>query len=237
MKAQNTVKTKTPTRDQEYVITMRTNRELKDALFEQVARIAKAVASPKRLELIELLCQAPKPVETLAREAGISMKLASAHLKELRMARLVDTERQGKHVIYRIASAEVPRFWVLLRTLAEDRLFELQDALRQLSASNGEWRGEDREELLRKASDGEIIVIDVRPPDEFAQAHLPFARSMPLADLRARVDELPKDKPIVAYCRGPYCLMSADAVRLLQEQGYTAMQLREGVAEWAAVSQ
>ena len=90
---------------------------------------------------------------------------------------------------------------------------------------------------MRKASDGEIIVIDVRPPDEFAQAHLPFARSMPLADLRARVDELPKDKPIVAYCRGPYCLMSADAVRLLQEQGYTAMQLREGVAEWAAVSQ
>lgn len=211
---------------------MSTNRELKDALYEQVARIAKAAASPKRLELIELLCQAPKPVEVLAREAGISVKLASAHLKGLRLARLVDTERQGKHIIYRIASPEVPRFWVLLRSLAEDRLFELQDALRQLTTANGEWRGEDRAELLRKAREGEVIVIDVRPPDEFAQAHLPFARSMPLTELRARVAELPKDKPIVAYCRGPYCLMSADAVRLLQEQGYTALQLREGVAEW-----
>jgi rhodanese-related sulfurtransferase len=211
---------------------MSTNRELKDALYEQVARIAKAAASPKRLELIELLCQAPKPVDMLAREAGISVKLASAHLKELRTARLVETERQGKNIIYRIASPEVPRFWVLLRTLAEDRLFELQDALRQLTASNGEWRGEDRAELLRKAREGEVVVIDVRPPHEFEQAHLPFARSMPLAELRSRVAELPKDKPIVAYCRGPYCLMSADAVVLLKEQGYTALQLREGVVEW-----
>lgn len=216
---------------------MNTNREIKDALFEQVARIAKAVASPKRLELIELLCQAPKPVEVLAREAGISVKLASAHLKELRIARLVETERQGKYVIYRIASHEVPRFWVLLRTLAEDRLFELQDALRQLSTSSSEWQGESRDELLRKASTGDVVVIDVRPTTEFEQAHLPFARSMPLSDLRARLAELPKDKPIVAYCRGPYCLMSVDAVRLLQEHGYTALQLREGVAEWAVVSQ
>lgn len=216
---------------------MSTNREIKDALFEQVTRIAKAVASPKRLELIELLCQAPKSVETLALEAGISVKLVSAHLKELRTARLVDTERQGKYIIYRIASPEVPRFWVLLRTLAEDRLFELQDALRQLSASSHEWRGENREELLRKAHDGDVVVIDVRPANEFEQAHLPFARSMPLSELRVRLAELPKDKPIVAYCRGPYCLMSADAVRLLQEQGYTALQLREGVNEWVGMDQ
>jgi rhodanese-related sulfurtransferase len=212
---------------------MRTNRELKDALYEQVARIAKAAASPKRLELIELLCQAPKPVELLASEAGISVKLASAHLKALRTARLVDTERQGKHIIYRLASPALPRFWVQLRTLAEDRLLELQEALQQLTHANGEWRADDRPELLRKAREGEIIVIDVRPASEFQQAHLPFARSMPLPELQARVAELPKDKPIVAYCRGPYCLMSADAVRLLQEQGYTALQLREGVAEWS----
>lgn len=227
----------TPTYPCGHYAAMNKNREIKDALFEQVARIAKAVASPKRLELIELLCQAPKAVETLASEAGISVKLASAHLKELRTARLVNTERQGKHIIYRIASPEVPRFWVLLRTLAEDRLFELQDALRQLSASNGEWRGENHEELLRKARDGDVVVIDVRPANEYEQAHLPFARSMPLAELRTRLADLPKDKPIVAYCRGPYCLMSADAVRLLLEQGYTALQLREGVAEWAAVAQ
>lgn len=216
---------------------MSKNREIKDALFEQVARIAKAVASPKRLELVDLLCQAPKAVETLASEAGISVKLASAHLKELRTARLVDTERQGKRIIYRIASPEVPRFWVLLRTLAEDRLFELQDALRQLSAANGEWRGENHDELLRKARDGEVVVIDVRPVNEYEQAHLPFARSMPLPELRSRLADLPKDKPIVAYCRGPYCLMSADAVQLLQEHGYTALQLRAGVNEWTAAEQ
>lgn len=215
---------------------MRTNREIKDALFEQVARIAKAVASPKRLELIELLCQAPKPVEVLAREAGISVKLASAHLKELRASRLVDTERQGKYIVYRIASPEVPHFWVLLRTLAEDRLFELQDAVRQMSDASNEWQGESREELLRKARDGDVVVLDVRPANEFEQRHLPFARSIPLPELRARLAELPKDKPIVAYCRGPYCLMSVDAVRLLQEQGYTALQLREGVSEWANVA-
>lgn len=215
---------------------MSTARELKDALYEQVARIAKAAASPIRLELIDLLCQAPKPVEVLAKEVGISVKLTSAHLKELRAARLVDTERQGKYIVYRLASPEVPRFWVLLRTLAEDRLFELQDALRQLTASAGEWRSEDRAELLRKARAGEVVVIDVRPANEFEHAHLPFARSMPLAELRARVSELPKDRPIVAYCRGPYCLMSADAVQLLQENGYTASQLREGVAEWAKLT-
>ena len=214
---------------------MNTNREIKNVLYEQVARIAKAVANPKRLELIELLCQAPKAVETLAQETGISVKLTSAHLKDLRLARLVDTERQGKHIVYRIASQDVPQFWLSLRSLAEGRLFELQDALRQLSTSSGEWRSEDRAELLRKAKLGELIVIDVRPPNEYEQAHLPFARSMPLAELLSRVAELPKDKPIVAYCRGPYCLMSADAVRLLQEQGYTALQLREGVADWAGI--
>lgn len=216
-----------------YASRMNTQRQIKDALFEQVARMAKAVASPKRLELIELLCQAPKPVDMLAREAGISVKLASAHLKELRAARLVDTKRQGKQVIYSIVSPEVPRFWVLLRTLAEDRLFELQDALTQLSASSSEWHGESREELLRKARDGDVVVIDVRPVTEFEQAHIPFARSMPLSELRMRLADLPKDRPIVAYCRGPYCFMSSDAVRLLHEQGFTAFQLRDGVAEWS----
>lgn len=216
---------------------MPTNREIKNNLFEQVARIAKAIASPKRLELIELLCQAPKPVETLAREAGISIKLASAHLKELRIARLVDTEKQGKHIIYRLASPEISRLWVLLHTLAEDRLFELQEALRQLAAASEEWQGENREALLRKARNGEIVVIDVRPVNEFEQWHLPCARSMPLNELRSRLTELPKDKPIVAYCRGPYCLMSADAVQLLQEQGYQALRLKEGIAEWAEKTQ
>lgn len=214
---------------------MQAQRILKDSLYEQVARMARAMASPKRLELMELLCQAPKSVDLLAREAGISIKLASAHLKALREARLVDTERQGKSIIYRIASPDIPRFWVLLRALAQDRLLELQEALRALVESGGEWHCEDRAELLRKARDGEVVVIDVRPPNEYAQAHFPYARSMPLAELRARLGELARDKPIVAYCRGPYCLMSADAVQLLREQGFAAQPWREGVADWGLV--
>lgn len=211
---------------------MNTNRAIKDALYEQVARIAKAAASPKRLELIELLCQAPKTVDTLARDTGIGMKLTSAHLKALKAARLVASKRQGRNILYRLASEEVASFWVTLRLLAEDRLFELQDALAQLSRSSREWRASDREELLRRARRGDVVVIDVRPPPEYAAAHLPYARSLPLAELETRLAELPRDKPIVAYCRGPFCLMAADAVALLHRRGFQALQLRDGVAEW-----
>ena len=213
---------------------MSKNRSIKDTLYEQVARIAKAAASPKRLELIELLCQAPKTVEVLAREADISMKLATAHLKELRSARLVENKRQGKYIVYRLASEDVARFWVAIRMLAEDRLFELQDALGRLSDSTQEWVGNSRNELLRKAKKGEVVVIDVRPENEYAAGHLPFARSLPLSELKNRLAELSKNKPIVAYCRGPFCLMSADAVKLLRAKGFDAVQLRAGVAEWAA---
>lgn len=213
---------------------MSTNRHIKDALYEQVARIAKAAASPKRLELIELLSQSPKTVEHLAREAEISVKLASAHLKELKAARLVDAERQGRYIVYRVASDEVSRFWVTIRLLAEDRLFELQEALRKLSAATHEWVGNSHKELLSKARSGEVVVIDVRPSDEFDSGHVPFARSIPLPELKSRLQELPKDKQVIAYCRGPFCLMSADAVKLLRAQGFDAVQLRDGVAEWSA---
>ena len=213
---------------------MTTGREIKNALYELVARMAKALASPKRLELVELLCQAPKSVETLAREAGISVKLASAHLKELRANRLVETERQGKRIIYRLASPEIARFWVSLRVLAEDRLFELQEAMRELGAPDSAWHGEKREALLRKARKGEVVVLDVRPRNEYEQQHLPFARSLPLAELRARLAELPKDKPIVAYCRGPFCLMSDEAVELLGKRGFRVTKLPDGVSEWLA---
>ncbi len=212
--------------------TMTTNRTIKDALYEQVARVAKAAASPKRLELIELLCQVPKTVEVLAAQAGMSVKLASAHLKQLKSARLVESERQGKYIVYRLASEDVARFWVTMRLLAEDRLFELQNALRELSAASHEWVGASHEELLKKAKSGDVVVIDVRPVEEYDAAHLPFARSMPLAELKARLAELPKDKPVIAYCRGPFCLMSADAVKLLRRKGFDALQLRDGVAEW-----
>ncbi|ESQ87998.1 hypothetical protein ABAC460_17555 [Asticcacaulis sp. AC460] len=210
------------------------NRQIKDMLYGQVAMIGKAAASPKRLELIELLCQAPMTVEALAREAQISVKLASAHLKDLKSARLVDTERQGKYVIYRLASEDVARFWVTTRMLAEARLTELKDALERFAGASDEWEGASRNDLLERAAAGDIIVIDVRPELEFQVAHLPFARSLPLAEIEERLNELPRDRPIVAYCRGPFCLMAKDAVNMLRARGFDAVKLRDGVAEWAA---
>lgn len=207
-------------------------RELKNLLYEQVSRIGKALASPKRLELIELLCQSEKTVETLSQQADISVKLASAHLKELRAARLVNTRKEGKYVFYRLAEQGVSDLWVSLRGLAEERLVDLQMGLRSMVANGDDLRGVNRDSILRLARTGEVVVIDVRPEDEFAAGHLPYARSLPLHELRKRLNEVPKNIPIVAYCRGPFCMMAKDAVALLQKRGYQAFKLDDGVAEW-----
>ena len=209
-------------------------KESKDRLYEHVARIGKAVASPKRLELIELLCQGEKAVETLAAQAGIGVKLASAHLKELRLARLVDTRKDGKYVVYRLAGTSVADLWVTLRTEAEERLVELQVALAAIVEHSDELQGVDRAAILKRAKSGEVIVLDVRPEEEFAAAHLPHARSLPVDELKKRLAELPKGVPVVAYCRGPFCLMAKDAVELLRKKGFQAFHLTDGVAEWRA---
>jgi rhodanese-related sulfurtransferase/DNA-binding CsgD family transcriptional regulator len=209
-------------------------RQIKDQLYEQVARIGKAMASPKRLELIELLCQGEKSVELLAAQAGISVKLASAHLRELRLARLVDSRKEGKYVVYRLASASVADLWVALRAQAEERLVELQVALANLVSQGGELEGVDRKTILKKAAAGDVLVLDVRPAEEYAAAHLPHAHSLPVDELKKRLAELPKDTPVVAYCRGPFCLMARNAVDLLRKRGYQAFHLSDGVAEWRA---
>lgn len=211
---------------------MKDARKIKDLLYEQVARIGKAFSSPKRLELIELLCQGEKTVETLAREASISVKLTSAHLRELRTAHLVDTKRQGKNIYYRLADKSVADLWVQVHTLAEERLIELRLALQKIAIQPGDLIPSDRESLMKAARKGEVVVLDVRPTEEYLTAHLPFARSIPLEELRQRLAELPKDRSIVAYCRGPYCLMAKDAIELLKKEGYAAIHLRDGVAEW-----
>ena len=207
-------------------------REIKNHLYEQVARIGKALASAKRLELIELLCQGEKSVEVLALQAEISVKLASAHLKALRIARLVDTRREGKYVFYRLASTGVADLWVSLRAEAEERLVELQLALASVVEHGDELKGVDRASILDRAAKGDVIVLDVRPADEFAAAHLPHARSLPVDELKRRLAELPRDVPVVAYCRGPFCLMAKEAVELLRQKGYRAFHLTDGVAEW-----
>ncbi|MBI5330450.1 MAG: metalloregulator ArsR/SmtB family transcription factor [Betaproteobacteria bacterium] len=209
-------------------------RQVKDVLYAQVARIGKAVSSPKRLELIELLAQGEKPVERLATEAEISLKLASAHLKELRLAHLVETRKDGKNVFYRLSSEAVADFWVAIRSLAEDRLLGLRAALAKLQEHVHELTPVSRDDLLARAREGELMVLDVRPVQEFQAGHLPYARSLPLDELRQRLADLPRDKPVVAYCRGPFCLMAVEAVELLRKEGFQAIRLEDGVAEWRA---
>lgn len=215
---------------------MKDARKIKDLLYEQVARIGKVFSSPKRLELIELLCQGEKTVETLALETSISVKLVSAHLRELRTAHLVETKRQGKNIYYRLADKSIADLWVQIHTLAEERLIDLQLALQKIATQPDDLVPSDRESLMKAARKGEVVVLDVRPTEEYLTAHLPFARSIPLEELRQRLAELPKDRSIVAYCRGPYCLMAKDAVELLKKEGYAAIHLRDGVAEWAYAS-
>ena len=207
-------------------------REIKNLLYEQVARIGKAVSSPKRLELIEILCQGEKNVEELAVAAEISVKLASAHLKELKAARLVEARREGKNVAYRLVDSQVADLWVMLRALAEERLLELQAAMRELVSRPEELYAVGGKQLLAQAKRGEVLVLDVRPADEYETAHLPYARSIPLAELKSRLDEIPTGKPVVAYCRGPFCLMAKEAVDLLSRRGRQAVRMEVGVAEW-----
>lgn len=210
------------------------SRAIKDLLYEQVARIGKAVSSPKRLELLEILCQGEKSVEQLANDAQISLKLASAHLKALRATRLVDTRRDGKRVFYRLADARVADLWLGLRELAEERLATLQAAMRDLVASPGSLAPLSGKQLLAQAACGDIVVLDVRPEAEYAAAHLPYARSLPVSELRKRMHEIPRDKTVVAYCRGPFCLMAKEAVEIMRAHGLPAVRIEQGVVEWRA---
>lgn len=213
---------------------MNSSREIKDLLYEQVARISKAASSPKRLELIEVLCQGEKRVEQLAADTELSVKLTSAHLKELKAARLVESRRDGKNIYYKLADSRVANLWVMLRELAEERLLELQSAMRDLITRSDELSPVSGAELLSQAQQGDLVVIDVRPEAEYAVAHLPFSRSIPVSELKQRINEIPSGKTIVAYCRGPFCLMAKDAVEILRQQGLNATRLETGVAEWRA---
>jgi rhodanese-related sulfurtransferase len=209
-------------------------RELKDLLYEQVARIGKAVASPKRLEMLEVLAQGEKTVEALSVELSIDVKLASAHLKALREARLVDSRRDGKYICYRLSGQDVATLWVNLREVAEEHLLELRMAVDQMIAQPEKLSSVDRKALMDQAKRGEVIVIDVRPQEEYEAGHLPFARSMPVAELEERLGELSRRQTIVAYCRGPFCMLSDEALKLLRARGFKASKILDGVSEWQA---
>lgn len=210
------------------------SRNLKDLLYEQVARVGKALASPKRLEMLEMLAQGEKSVETVAEAVAIDIKLASAHLKVLKEARLVQSRRDGKRMLYRLSGQDVAQLGVTLRQVAEEHLLELRMALQQMMAEPQRLAQFGRKELLSRAKRGDVVVIDVRPQDEYDTAHLPYALSMPLTELTHRLAELPRDVQIVAYCRGPFCLMSDQAVALLRKHGFHARKTIDGVSEWQA---
>lgn len=211
------------------------NRRFKDAIYEQFSRIGKAVSSPKRLELLDLLCQGEKTVETLSLETGLTLANTSQHLQTLRATRLVEAEKEGLYVKYRLADQMVCEFFRSMRVLAEHRLAEVEMINRRFLEGKVGMEPIDKNDLLKRVKDGAVTVLDVRPVEEYRAGHIPGAMSVPLQELEFMLARLPKDQEIVAYCRGPYCVLSVQAVELLNEKGFHAVRLEEGVQDWRAM--
>jgi rhodanese-related sulfurtransferase len=210
------------------------HRRFKDSVYEQLARLGKAMSAPKRLELLDLLCQGPRTVEQLAGQASVSVANTSQHLQVLRAARLVEAEKRGLHVEYRLSGADVAGLFHALRSLASARLAEIEQTTRTYFEQRGGMEAVAGDELMRRVKSGDVTVLDVRPESEYRAGHIPGAISIPVAELKARLKELPKSKELVAYCRGPYCVMALDAVELLRKKGFKARHMAEGVIEWRA---
>ncbi len=206
----------------------------KSAVYEQIARIGKATASAARLEILDLLAQGPRTVEAVASQIGQSVANTSHHLQVLRRARLVEAEKDGVYVIYRPAGPQVGAFVLSLRTLAQARLIEIERVSRDYLNRRGAMEAVGDDELIRRVTAGEVTVIDVRPSQEYEAGHIPNAISVPLPDLKKRLREFPKRREVVAYCRGPYCVMALDAVEILRAKGFRAHRMEHGVVEWRA---
>lgn len=207
---------------------------VKQRIYEQFARIGKALAAPGRLELIELLVQGERPVDALAREAAMSVANASQHLQILAAARLVDTRREAQRIYYRLADPSVVDLWLALRRVAETQLAELDAVVRAYLGEPQAFEPIDRGELARRLEAGTVVLIDVRPREEFEQGHIAGAISVPLGELERWASTAPKRKQIVAYCRGPYCVYALQAVEELQKRGLRALRSEDGIAEWRA---
>lgn len=209
-------------------------RRFKDAIYEQFARVGKAVASPKRLELLDLLCQGPRTVEVLAKQTDQTIANVSAHLQVLRAARLLEAEKDGLYVTYRLADEQVCTFFQALRRLSESRLVEIEHITRTFLEERDGLEPIDRDALVKKVKRGEVTVLDVRPPEEYEAGHIPGAVSIPLSDLKKKLSSIPKSREVVAYCRGPYCVLAVEAVKVLRARGFQAVRLDEGIPEWKA---
>ena len=203
-------------------------------MYEQFSRVGKAVSSAKRLELLDLLCQGKRTVEALAAEAELSIANTSQHLQVLRAARLVEASKEGLYVTYRIADPAVGEFVRSIRVLAEKQLAEVERISRRFFERRRDLEPIDRDALVKRVRKGEVIVLDVRPAEEYRAGHIPGALSIPIQELKRRLSELPKSQDIVAYCRGPYCVFSDQAVELLRAKGFQAVRLDEGILDWRA---
>jgi rhodanese-related sulfurtransferase len=210
------------------------HREFKDPLYAQFARIGKALASPQRLELLDLLAQGERTVEDLAYESALSMANASQHLQTLRQAHLVETRKEGVYVYYRLADPAVYDLWHSLRTVGEHQLSEIDRLVNAYMRHPEHLQAVSRDELATRLTSGEVVVVDVRPKSEYRQGHIAQALSIPVDELSARLAELPTTQDIVAYCRGPYCLFADEAVEILSTHGFTAARYVEGYPEWEA---
>ena len=213
---------------------MSRDRRFKERLYAQLARLGKALSSPSRLEILELLAQGERTVDSLAQETVLSLANVSQHLKALRAACLVESRKQGLFVWYRLADPIVFELSRTLRTVAERRLAELERIVSEQFVDRSEAEAVSIKELLRRGRSGHVVVLDTRPAGEYAAGHIPGALSMPVDDLEKRLKELPRKKSYVAYCRGPYCIYADRAVATLKANGRRAKRLREGFPDWRA---
>ncbi len=211
-----------------------THREFKDHLFEQFARVGKALSSPRRLEIVDLLAQGERTVEEIARETAMSVASASQHLQALKAARMVEARRDGLYAHYRLAGEDVFRTWHTVRALAKSRLSEVDGVVEAYLVDRDALEAVDATELMERLSDEGVIILDVCPEEEYRAGHIPGAVSVPVDGLEAALQTLPKDREVVAYCRGPYCVFSDEAVAFLKSRGYRASRLTEGFPEWRA---
>lgn len=214
------------------IIEAEAKRDFKDRLYGEFARIGKALASPHRLEILEVLAQGERTVESLASETGLSIANASRHLQQLRQAQLVLARREGLFVHYRLAGREVVSLVVALRHTAEQHLAEVDRVVRDFLGERDDFEPVTPDELSRRMTNGEVVVLDVRPEQEYAAGHIAGAHSVPVSEISARLAELSDEKEYVAYCRGPYCVYADDAVAVLRANGRKAQRLTEGYPEW-----
>lgn len=207
-------------------------REFKDLVYEQFAKMAQAFAAPKRLEIIDVLAQGERDVESLSKQVAMTVANTSRHLQILKQTRLVQSRREGVRIFYRLADEDVLSCWINIRTMAEKRSAEIKEVARIFFEERDTLEPVSKDNLLQRMQEDEVTILDVRPPEEYRAGHIAGALSIPVSELKTRLNEIPRDREIVAYCRGPYCVMSAEAMSILRESGFRALRFKEGLPEW-----